>query len=234
MPRVVEIAIRAVSIVAPTAIALGRALLVAVIAVALAGGLAAWLCAQRGRAGKWAWALLLAPLFTPPLLISYAYARLAIAAPPAGRELLYLAVLTLKLTPIAVFVATLLPSPLSPAALHLYRAQARPSTRQFLAFKLRGSGEGLRLGAALVFLVAFADFELASLWSLRSWTVAIFDAQVGGLALGETLRLAALPLAGQIGALVVLARHRPSAVKARRFSRRIDAAPRGCGWVSLA
>ena len=210
----VEIGVCEVSILAPTAMALGRALVVAVLAVALAGGLAAWLGAQRGRAGKWAWALLLAPLFTPPLLISYAYARLAIAAPPAGRELLYLAALTLKLTPIAVLVATLLPSPLSPAALHLYRQQAQPNTTQWLLFKLRGSGEGLRIGAALVFLVAFADFELASLWSLRSWTVTIFDAQVGGLALGDTLRLAALPLAVQSGVLVVLARHRPSSAKA--------------------
>ena len=210
----VEIAIRSVSILAPTAMALGRALIVAGLAIALAGGLAAWLGAQRGRAEKWAWALLLAPLFTPPLLISYAYARVAITAPPWGRELLYLAVLALKLAPVAVLVATLLPSPLSAAARHLYRAQARPNTGQLLLFHLRGAGEGLRLGAALVFLVAFADFELASLWSLRSWTVTIFDAQVGGLALGDTLRLAALPLFVEIGVLALLARRRPAAVKA--------------------
>ena len=202
------------SILAPTAMALGRALVVAVLASALAGGLAAWLGARRGRENGWAWALLLAPLFTPPLLISYAYAQVALAAAPWGRELLYLTVLTLKLTPVAVLVAVLLPSPLSAAALHLYRQQARPNTGQLLRFKLRASGEGLRLGAVLVFLVAFADFELASLWSLRSWTVTIFDAQVGGLALGDTLRLAALPLAVQIGGLVLLARQRPSSVKA--------------------
>src|SRR5207244_2629986 len=51
----------------------------------------------------------------------------------------------------------------------------------------------------LVFLLAFADFELASLWSIHTWTIAIFDAQIGGLALSETLRLAALPLSVALG-----------------------------------
>jgi ABC-type Fe3+ transport system permease subunit len=56
---------------------------------------------------------------------------------------------------------------------------------------------------ALVFLLAFADFELASLWSVKTWTVSIFDAQTGGMALGETLRLAAAPFAVQAAVLVL-------------------------------
>ncbi len=48
--------------------------------------------------------------------------------------------------------------------------------------------------ATLVFLVVFQEFELASLIGRPAWTVWLFDAQVGGLALSESLRLALLPI----------------------------------------
>ena len=57
----------------------------------------------------------------------------------------------------------------------------------------------------MVFLLTFADFELASLWNIRTWTVAIFDAQIGGLALSETLRLAATPLCVALGVVAGVA-----------------------------
>jgi len=47
---------------------------------------------------------------------------------------------------------------------------------------------------ALVFLFAFAEFELTSFFGIGSWTVFLFDAQVGGLLLSESLRLAFLPV----------------------------------------
>jgi len=135
-----------VSIVAPTALVLAGALVVAVLASALASGLAPWLTPRRGRAAEWAWMLVLAPLFIPPQLIGH-------AAPPA--------ILVLKLTPVAVLAATRFPSRLSAAALHLYRKQARPGPAQLLLFRLRSAGPGLRLGAALVFLIACADLAVA-------------------------------------------------------------------------
>jgi hypothetical protein len=46
----------------------------------------------------------------------------------------------------------------------------------------------------LMFLVAFQEFELASLIGRPAWTVWLFDAQVGGLALSESLRLTVLPV----------------------------------------
>ncbi|MEI9896533.1 MAG: hypothetical protein WDN28_22400 [Chthoniobacter sp.] len=57
----------------------------------------------------------------------------------------------------------------------------------------------------LVFLLAFADFELASLWSVKTWTMAVFDAQAGGYALGATLRLAGWPLGVQLSILAAIA-----------------------------
>jgi len=76
--------------------------------------------------------------------------------------------------------------------------RGRPALRHALAHSrllLRGElGAGLVAGA-LVFLLAFAEFEQASLLSITHWTVALFDAQAGGCRLAESLRLAAMPVA---------------------------------------
>jgi iron(III) transport system permease protein len=63
------------------------------------------------------------------------------------------------------------------------------------------------MGAAVVvFLLAFAEFEIASLLGIHTWTVALFDAQVGGLALAASLRLAVPALLWQgVPLLLVLA-----------------------------
>jgi hypothetical protein len=54
---------------------------------------------------------------------------------------------------------------------------------------------------AVVFLCAFAEFEMASLMAVKSWTVALFDAHAGGLALGESLHRMAGPLLCQAAAI---------------------------------
>ena len=54
----------------------------------------------------------------------------------------------------------------------------------------------------LMFLVAFQEFELASLIGRPAWTVWLFDAQVGGLMIAESLRLAVLPVVCQSIALL--------------------------------
>jgi ABC-type Fe3+ transport system permease subunit len=56
-----------------------------------------------------------------------------------------------------------------------------------------------------MFLVAFQEFELASLIGRPAWTVWLFDAQVGGLALSESLRLVVEPVVCQIVVLLPLA-----------------------------
>jgi hypothetical protein len=72
----------------------------------------------------------------------------------------------------------------------------------------------------LMFLLSFQEFELASLIGRPAWTVWLFDAQVGGLALGESLRRALYPVFCQLAILVplvatvVTARALPSAARA--------------------
>lgn len=188
---------------AQTAAAVGRALLIALAAVAISGGLRPWLASLSGRTRLIAWALLLAPFFTPPLLISYAFARFAqsLVVSPWSHEALYIGVLALKLIPAAVILRLHLPSPLSPEAWHIYRTRSAADCWRQLLFRLRGAGEGPWIAGSLVFLLAFADFELASLWSIHTWTIAVFDAQIGGLALSHTLRLITGPLA--VAAVVI-------------------------------
>jgi ABC-type Fe3+ transport system permease subunit len=53
----------------------------------------------------------------------------------------------------------------------------------------------------LSFLLVFTEFELASFFRVRHWSVSLFDAQAGGLAFPETWRLTWLPGAIAIAAL---------------------------------
>ncbi len=197
------------NIVAQTAVALGRAVIIGGFAVTISESLSLWMAGQRGRARTLAWTLLVAPLFTPSLLISYTFSKVALAliVSPWSHEALYIGTLALKLAPVAVIVRVLLPAPLSQEASHLYRMCAGRSWRERVSFRLRAAGAGPWIALGLVFVLAFADFELASLWSIRTWTVAIFDAQIGGLALGETLRLAAWPLFVELAVLGLVARN---------------------------
>ena len=221
------------SITAQTALALVRALIIVAIAVAASGPLLGAVNGQRGRARALAWALLLAPFLTPPLLISYAYSRLALAlmASPWTHEMLYVSVLLLKLMPLAVIVRQLITFPLSAKARHCHRLFAAPAMFASVLFRMRGAGPAPWIAGALVFLFAFADFELASLWSMKTWTVAIFDAQTGGLALRETLRLVAFPGAIQIAVVALLVIRSPQSTRSVA-----DDTPKGsrAGFVYLA
>lgn len=197
------------NIAAQTAEALLRAAIIAGAAIAISGPLSRWLATQTtGRARKIAWALLLAPFFTPALLVSYAFSRIALAlvASPWSHEALYVGVLTLKLIPVAAIVRALVPAPLPAEAWHAFRIMAPHSGERRVTFHLRGAGAGPWIAGGLVFLLAFSEFELASLWSIRSWTVALFDAQVGGLALAETFRLVASPLGVELALLAAIFR----------------------------
>ncbi|MGE5192154.1 MAG: hypothetical protein ACM3U2_06585, partial [Deltaproteobacteria bacterium] len=74
-----------------------------------------------------------------------------------------------------------------------------------LPFALRSRWHAALSAMALMFLVSFQDFELVSLIGRPAWTVWLFDAQVQGLALGESLRLVILPAVCQIVVLAPVA-----------------------------
>jgi hypothetical protein len=213
-----------------TAMALGRALFIALLAISVSAHLSRWLMVQQGRRRVFAWALTLAPFFTPPLLVSYAYSKFAMALLVSvwGHEALYLGVLALKLIPVAVVLRVLLPPALSAQAWHAYRMLPPAPWWKMTLFRLRAAGHGPWVVAGLVFLLAFTDFELASLWSIKTWTMAVFDAQIGGYALGATLHLAAWPFAIQLCVLTAIALSRRELPGVHEDS----SAPAGAaGWI---
>jgi ABC-type Fe3+ transport system permease subunit len=150
-----------------------------------------------------AWGLLLLPLLTPPIVVGYGYADASVQLvhAPLQQQALYALLLALRLTPAAVLVLAWSPRPgASPEALHCHRLLGRRLT---LALWLRGPARARLAAAAVVALLAFSEFEIASLLSVRAWSVWLFDAHAGGLPLTAALRAAALPVAVQ--ALIVAA-----------------------------
>lgn len=156
-----------------------------------------------------AWLLLLAPCLTPPLLAAYAYAGFAhsVLHRPVLKELVYGLLLLFRLVPVAVVAYACVPRVVSREAVYCHRLSrprglALPHRIAHARLLLHGEpGAGLVAGA-LVFLLAFAEFEQASLLSATHWTVALFDAQAGGRSLAESLRLAAVPVACGLLALL--------------------------------
>lgn len=59
------------------------------------------------------------------------------------------------------------------------------------------------LAATLVFLLAFGDFQLASLLGIPAWTVWMFDAQAGGLDLSVSLGYAIVPAGIELAMLAL-------------------------------
>jgi hypothetical protein len=191
----------------------------AVAAAALAIG---WSVARGAKVRAWFWALALAPMLTPALLVSYAWAHIAqtLGHWPWTLHAFHSGILTLKLAPIAALARHLFPPPLSSEGDYCHRLHG-PRTRWERAwFLLRAAGALPWTIFGLLFLLTFPEFELASLWSLKTWPVALFDAHAGGLALRESLRLAMVPTLVQFAVLagvVFAASHlRPSRITAIR------------------
>jgi ABC-type Fe3+ transport system permease subunit len=198
-----------------------RSLIIACLAVALARPLCALLADRRVPARRLVWALLLAPYFTPVLLTGYAYANfsLSLIHHPAVNTLFYAALLCWKFTPVAAVILYFSPAPISPEAIHCRRllqndvAAARSNSTlaamlDHWKFLFRaGCARGPIAAFAVVFLCTFGEMEMASLMVVKSWTVSLFDANAGGLALSESLRRMLGPLLCQamaVGTAVVV------------------------------
>jgi len=149
----------------------------------------------RGTRSLWLWAILLAPWFTPALLISYAYSRLSLAlgTTPVLLESFYAVMLFLRFVPVATLAICFMPSPLADEARHCHRLLRERTVAERLRFRVLEAGSAPWITFAVVFLLTFSEFELASLWNVTTWTVQLFDAQAGGLLLSESARLASAP-----------------------------------------
>jgi ABC-type Fe3+ transport system permease subunit len=203
-----------------------RSLLVGALAVAAARLVRPLLADHRRPVRRVAWLLLLAPYFTPVLLTGYAYANfsLSLIHHPDINVIFYSALLWWKFTPIAAVILHFTPAPISEEAVHCRRLASGGAKVGDWTFRLRaGCARGPVAAFAVVFLCAFAEFEMASLMVVKSWTVALFDAHAGGLALSESLRRMAGPFLCEATAIAtafaVLGRHQVTPTRRLNRSR---------------
>lgn len=137
--------------------------------------------------------LLLLPLIMPPLVIGYAYSNVALSfiRQPLLNNLLYSLLLAMRFFPIALLLLHLAPNPpLSASAMHNLKLAGR---RRWVCFMTHGQGRLLLIAFAIIFVFMFSEFEITSRMGCQSWTVWLFDAQVGGMALTKTLTWLSLP-----------------------------------------
>jgi len=179
-------------------IAAARGVAVAVLVLILARPLVAMLRHAPPRTRALVWLGLLPPLLTPAVVVGYAYAGgvFAWSLDPVGKEVIYVLLLGSKHLPVGAIALLLVPSPLTPEARHCRALLAvRPGRagRRRIAHGWKNLPGPPVLAGALVFLLVFGEFEMASLLGVRTWTVTLFEAHAGGLELGESLRLAAVP-----------------------------------------
>lgn len=188
-----------------------RSLSIALLLLPLAVGLTRLLRHSPRRQRRWIWICLLAPFFAPDLLAGYAWSNFALSLVryPVWNELLYAVLIMMKLAPVAaVAIHFSPPAPVSAEALHCARlvvpaTEGRFQTMSRMAgYVIRGPLRSYLPALALVFLLAFQEFELASLLGGTSWTVWLFDAQAGGLILTDSLRYALLPLAVEVSVIL--------------------------------
>ncbi|MDQ3625241.1 MAG: hypothetical protein M3463_22640, partial [Verrucomicrobiota bacterium] len=154
------------------------------------------LSALRGSRRIAAWAVLLAPALTPPIVVGYAFTRGVLAGGARGlwSEALYALLVLGKLVPVATVALALVPPLVTPAGRHCFHLQGPHSIEREWRFRIRAAGPAPAIALALVFLLAFPEFQLAAFYNVRTWTVVLFDQHAGGLPLADSLRFAALPV----------------------------------------
>ncbi len=233
-----------------------RSLAVAVVSLVPAWGLCRLLTEMRSGARRAVWVLILAPFFVPDVLVGYAYANAAWPSRvlnPAINETWYVMLLLFKSVPVAtVLLYFSPPSSLSAEAFHCRRLALETAPRRWSAYFtlagvwLRGRARACLPAFAIVYVFAFQEFELAARLEVIvqtmstpvTWTIRVFDAQVGGLPVGESLKLTLLPVlllaAVLVPVLLVLATDRRKPVSAAPATRRLSKPGRLGTWIYLA
>jgi len=190
------------SLVTPTALAATRAIIITLISVCAALWALGWLRQLSPLALRRAFAATALVFFTPAMLAGYGWLPTVARWPTgsAAREIFYAAMLCVRFTPVAALALWFAnPGPGSTST-HCASLAGCDSGR----WRMRELGAAPWLAAGVVFLFAFQEFDLATSWGIRTWTVALFDAQTGGLALRESLRLALPALCVELAVIAPL------------------------------
>ncbi|MGQ0636760.1 MAG: hypothetical protein ACT4QC_19285 [Planctomycetaceae bacterium] len=126
-------------------------------------------------------------------------------------ESLLFVLLVIRSVPVGTLLLTCAPPPAMSAAALYCRRLALPANQGLLRRMLRlwpfqwyAGAREVVAAAAVMFLLGFQDFELASLLGRPAWTVWMFDAQAGKLTFQESAQAAWLPVVCQLAVFVPL------------------------------
>ena len=199
------------SIASVTVITALRAALIAWLAVhAAARGVRAFRSLRASVSGAGLW-LMLSALLVPSMVLGYRFATTRALAGGWTEELLYSALVLMRTAPLAFILVWISPPAWTAQSRHSFALMGHAAIHRRWLWQMRGWWGEMATVFCVVFLFAFQEFDLAACMNARSWTVALFDAQAGGLALSESLRLMLWPLAVEcavLGTLVIRASKR--------------------------
>lgn len=171
------------------------------------------LVSSTARVRKTLWIVLLVPFFAPDLVVGYSYRNFALSLVHHAflNEAFYALLVALKVVAVGVIVLHFAPPPpVSSSALHALRIAGRSrggvldGLRLTISGWIRGPLRTAFPAAAIVFLLSFQEFDLASMLGTTSWTVWLFDQHVQGLMLSESLRLCLGPVLCEVAVLAPL------------------------------
>ena len=220
------------SILVVTLITALRAACIALIAVGVGVCGVRYLRALRtSTASVLVWLLLLV-LLMPAMTMSSFGALSKTATIGRFSELHYSMFVLMRMAPLAMLFVWLFPPSLSTESLRSFELMSPLPWLHRLRWRIAGYMQEFRSLFCVMFLLVFQEFDLAACWNARSWTITLFDAQAGGLALGESLKMMIWPLAIE-GVILALLLTRGS-VTSRQVSRDLSTSDRGAMGEPMA
>lgn len=185
-----------------------RATVIAPIAMMAGVLIAAELHRSVGSTRVVLWAIIIATIISPDLVIGYAYSNfsLALARMTVANEALVTCLMGAKAMSVAAALAYFVPSPpLTASGRMLLRSiRDRIRLRDRLSIYLNGLIIFYVPVASVVFLFVFQQFEFPSLTNTVAWTVTLFDRQALLPDLSESAKPLAWPLLVEVAILAPL------------------------------
>ncbi|WP_417389426.1 hypothetical protein [Gimesia sp.] len=226
-----------------------RSLIISLTGVYLCQSLSSLIDRTESRFSFFLWLLILAPLLVPELIVGYIWSLLTtqLIHYPALAEFVYSMLVLMRVVPVGIICYHMTVRPQISAEADFIRQSASTAGTAISRFSaqwnffIRKTLVRIFPVWSLLFLLAFQEFEMASLLYMNSWTVWIFDAQAGGVPVSETLGYLVGPLliefvilAGVLYLLRIL-EQRPFYLQSpgRTVSRRLRPLLAGC-YLSFA
>jgi len=188
-----------------------RSLIISIMGVILSRQLASLFGTGHSKRSFLILILILGPFLVPELIVGYAWSLISLKLVhyPMLIELIYSSLVLLKVVPVGTVCFYVSGPALISAESDFIRKSVNSTTAQISEIKTQWSfflwKYVLQLFpvGALLFLLAFQEFEMASLIYRDSWTVWIFDAQARGVSITQSVSYLAEPLLIELCVIIV-------------------------------